>query len=1107
MVFIAKKLIDQNCPVVIAEDITNDGAKRFLGFTSHLQIFPYIAEQEQKCFHELMSGLENRKLYFDADRKAGEGEFPDFDQFARDISTFLIGTVLELFGVELNQSDICITDSCVEDKFSSHIIVRSFNTSVVNMRLLYQCVSMVLSKYNSIYTNILDKNVYKPNQTLRLLHCNKMGKNNTKKLYTTCFSALDTLVSYLDDSEEIFLKPEIQKQIDARDARRQEASSVCQVAKSPEMFRQIVMGLAQDRADDFGDWSKVCLALGHEGSGVEVALAFSRRSDKFNEVATKKLYNRGTGYSGRPLTVGTLLAMLKKDNPVEFGKVLAASTPDEVSVVSDDIKLMIEAAESEPSPPKPAKQPKPAKPAKQPKPAKPKPPSRESQISDACLNNHEPDYAEIAEQETETVFEGLDPDYNEPDFDIPDFDSITAALHESQEDKIARLLDNPSFYLNQDVSVGVSALQPEDTLIRYSKRFMEDYPSNYNTTIVKAQKGQGKTVALEKYITEHNPKRVVVISFRRSFSNELTKRLEKLGFINYRDIEGPITADRVIIQVESLHRLRWAEICDLMVLDEIESIRSQFFSPTCKLRTAVIEKYEMLLRTSKQVFAMDADISENTVAHLATREGTVCYIENTHQEIQSEFKEYYTTKIEKIMPKICAALDAGQKIVIPTNRSIEFMAGLRQEIEAKYPSAKVQMYNSKTIREASVAAELKDVTKAWKLYDVVMYSPTVSAGVSFDEIHFDKCFCIFTNNGKINSMRQMINRVRKFVSNEYYYCLQSFGGSSKPMNIDVFERHICSNRFVHKPEFIMSREHWDGTREYPYKTMGYYLWMYNETEKARDKNMFILNFLRQQYNSGIGVMSWLADEETKTENIITKADIKVAQVAIAAVETAAIAGAGAIDEPTMIDIRKRMEEEKPVSEDERYSLLRRNLLDCYELSERVMLPEFVKEFNDSAMKIAFHNRKALARGLDVLVREDAMNFNGLFMDETTVEDDLSRNYKSMKMVIAKELVVIAGFTGFYDESEVSKEVMLAGFKAKELKLIERMPAMCDVLGRAKRRRPDIAKWDEAMYLRSMLAFVNSIITELFQLKIKETGRRTGIYIIEGKNIFDFSVVS
>ena len=110
MVFIAKKLIDQNCPVVIAEDITNDGAKRFLGFTSHLQIFPYIAEQEQKSFHELMSGLENRKLYFDADRKAGEGEFPDFDQFAHDISTFLIGTVLELFGVELNQSDICITD-------------------------------------------------------------------------------------------------------------------------------------------------------------------------------------------------------------------------------------------------------------------------------------------------------------------------------------------------------------------------------------------------------------------------------------------------------------------------------------------------------------------------------------------------------------------------------------------------------------------------------------------------------------------------------------------------------------------------------------------------------------------------------------------------------------------------------------------------------------------------------------------------------------------------------------------------------------------------------------------------------------------------------------
>ena len=64
--------------------------------------------------------------------------------------------------------------------------------------------------------------------------------------------------------------------------------------------------------------------------------------------------------------------------------------------------------------------------------------------------------------------------------------------------------------------------------------------------------------------------------------------------------------------------------------------------------------------------------------------------------------------------------------------------------------------------------------------------------------------------------------------------------------------------------------------------------------------------------------------------------------------------------------------------------------------------------------------------------------------------------------------------------------------------------MCDVLGRAKRRRPDISSWTKANYLKHMLEFINSIITELFQLKIKQTKHRSGVYIIEGKNTYDFS---
>ena len=137
--------------------------------------------------------------------------------------------------------------------------------------------------------------------------------------------------------------------------------------------------------------------------------------------------------------------------------------------------------------------------------------------------------------------------------------------------------------------------------------------------------------------------------------------------------------------------------------------------------------------------------------------------------------------------------------------------------------------------------------------------------------------------------------------------------------------------------------------------------------------------------------------------------------------------------------------------------------------------------------------------------EESKFFDAVCAETVNVQDDLGKNYKSLKMVIAEELIQIAGFNGFYDVEEVAKGAMLAGFKAKEAVLIEKMPAMCDVLGKDKRRRPDIAKWTEKDYLQSMSKFVNSILTELFQLKIKQKRHnRSGLYEISGINMFDFS---
>jgi hypothetical protein len=698
--FITKKLSENNAHTIIAQDINDAGAKQFVGLGSYNEIFTFIEKQPDKCFHEVMPGLQNRRLYFDFDLKQGEGKFPDMAEFVYHMSETIVMAVDALFGVTLNPNDIIFTESHRSDKFSAHVHVPSFNTSVANMKLLYRIVNATME---NVGMKGLDSQIYKPNQTLRLVGCHKKGNSDhTLNLFTTSCRLMDTLVGYLDDSDELFLKPELQRKIDEIKIENEERQVSSQLIspKNPEFYRSVCAGLSQKRVDEYGFWNKVCMALGHENAGVEIAIEFSKRSSKFDEHSVRAVYEKGrAGFAGRPLTCGTLMAYLKEDNLKAFMKLIPVQEPDDDSFI-DMIK---------------------------------------------------------------NLRGGLDEESDDDDLEIG---AEPKKVKQTQEDKIKRWLKAPEYFLKRPVDEAKPELDAKDEIETYEERFMKQYPvDGVLTMIVKGQKGQGKTHQLVDYIKEHNPKRIAFVSFRRSFSKELIKRLSPLGFKDYRGIVGSIKDDveRIIIQVESLNRLQWTAKADLVVFDEIESIRPQLFSPTVRFRTAVIEKYSMLMRTSSVVFAMDADISGNTTRHIKnTRSGKIHYVENEHTEIQEKFIEFYTTKMDNIQVELCKALDAGEKIVIPMNRSVAFMESMRVEIATKYPKIKIQVYNSKTIRKKEVADELNNVAVSWKKYDVVMYSPTISAGVSFDEEHFDKCFCYFVNNGKINSMRQDMSSSQLF---------------------------------------------------------------------------------------------------------------------------------------------------------------------------------------------------------------------------------------------------------------------------------------------------------------------------------------------------------
>jgi len=110
------------------------------------------------------------------------------------------------------------------------------------------------------------------------------------------------------------------------------------------------------------------------------------------------------------------------------------------------------------------------------------------------------------------------------------------------------------------------------------------------------------------------------------------------------------------------------------------------------------------------------------------------------------------------------SLDNNKKIVIVSQLRVQ--ADLYYEkIQKRYEKLEVFLYTSFT--DDAKKAELNEVNIKWLNCDVLIYSPTIEAGVNFDRVHFNKIFGIFSDNSTSQrSFLQMLNRVRKVTDNE-----------------------------------------------------------------------------------------------------------------------------------------------------------------------------------------------------------------------------------------------------------------------------------------------------------------------------------------------------
>lgn len=324
---------------------------------------------------------------------------------------------------------------------------------------------------------------------------------------------------------------------------------------------------------------------------------------------------------------------------------------------------------------------------------------------------------------------------------------------------------------------------------------------------IQSEKGTGKTTSLFKYLFEEGnlslEDSVLFISSRRTFGIKLLGDIKKFGFKLYSEVkESYIDHDKMICQIDSLLRLSHDKF-KYIIIDECESLMrymtSSHFTKNMKAQS-IVSSFECKIQEAEKVIFMDADLSDRSINYFKTLMNVESKDINIILNKFQPYNEYtishmgMATWLKVLMDKI----EANKKIVIPMASNNQ-AKDLKRLIESRCPDIKTLLIHSET-SDADKMDQVLNVNQKWSSYNVVIYTPSVCMGISFDEEYFDHIFAYGCENS-LGSQEfcQMLHRVRSPKEKTIYLALDrycEYEADRHNLSIEKVSELVCYDYFL-----------------------------------------------------------------------------------------------------------------------------------------------------------------------------------------------------------------------------------------------------------------------------------------------------------------------
>lgn len=304
------------------------------------------------------------------------------------------------------------------------------------------------------------------------------------------------------------------------------------------------------------------------------------------------------------------------------------------------------------------------------------------------------------------------------------------------------------------------------------------------TFLLESAKGTGKSEAISKFLSGvPEDKSILIISYRVSLINKYVEELKKFNIRHYqRGFEERKDFHRVAICKESLHKL-FVDVIgkyryDIVIIDEIYSVLESWDNRFRKDISDLMNIFDVVLRNAKYLYVMDAHLNNklvvNTLKNIRKEEKFIFH-KNPRLYDYSDYNVHWFENHD------IDAYRGFQNMIIQDlleNKKVAVISSTKSYVDETYTAIvkhgdipsdlEVFKYTSSPDDEDIKNEHFKNVEKYWTKKCVVLYSPTISAGISFNKIGFegfDKLYVYLTPinemTASINTFGQMIFRVRQ----------------------------------------------------------------------------------------------------------------------------------------------------------------------------------------------------------------------------------------------------------------------------------------------------------------------------------------------------------